>query len=325
MQTSYFQRKALAQTDQKDLDMSNVMVPMPLELLKRVSALWPADMEDDGSGRIGWKAHIRQALKEFRAAFAEDVVQRQQAAASPISVQLEPVETSSAEAKLIEVATVLQGLASFLDDTAQKRRPARDHDLTGDFEAANITSVSKMAGWQLTQLKEAQTTLADQISGLMGVVQAQSIQGPNTQIKQLQEQLEALQKVPPLYQAVNRAAGELPAGWQITLGIEFESGSVELSDADGVKVEFDTCNERLDRTVLDALEAAKALHAQRGGARKEGLRQVKFESVAVGSEFKEEKDGHWHLKIDSRKGLVRYSGFESSPTFDLDEMVWVED
>lgn len=306
--------------------MSNVMVPMPLELLKRVSALWPEDMEDDGSGRIGWKAHIRQAVKDFRASFADDVVQRQQTSVSPVSAQLEQVESSSAEAKLIEVATVLQGLASFLDDTAQKRRPARDHDLTGDFEAANITSVSKMAGWHLTQLKSAQSTLADQISGLMGVGQAQQTNhGDNAQIKQLQEQIEALQKVPPLYQAVNRAAGELPAGWRISLEIEFESGSVELSDAEGVDVEFDTCNERLDRTVLDALEAAKVLHAQRGGTRKEGLRLVKFESVAVGSEFKEEKDGHWHLKIDSRRGLVRYSGFESTPTFDLDEQVWVED
>jgi len=305
--------------------MSNVMVPMSLELLKRVSALWPEDMEDDGSGRIGWKKHIRQAVKEFRAGFADDVLQRQQATASPVSVQLEQVEDSSAEAKLIEVATVLQGLSSFLDDTAQKRRPARDHDLTGDFEAANITTVSKMAGWHLTQLKAAQNTLADQISGLIGAGEAQRNQDANTQIKQLQEQIEAFQKVPPLYQAVNRAAGELPAGWQITLDIEFESGSVQLSDADGINVEFDTCNERLDRTVLDALEAAKVLDAQRGGARKEGLRQVKFESVAVGSEFKEEKDGRWHLKIDSRKGLVRYNGFESSPTFDLDEMVWVED
>ena len=59
----------------------------------------------------------------------------------------------------------------------------------------------------------------------------------------------------PLHEAVQRAAGELPEGWAIQLYIERDGGGVELIGPDGTE-DFATNNERLDYTVIDALEAA---------------------------------------------------------------------
>lgn len=70
---------------------------------------------------------------------------------------------TDAEAKLIEVACTLQTLMSFLDDTRQKRKPARDHDLSGDYTSANITSVAKSAEWLLPQVQQAHRTICDLI------------------------------------------------------------------------------------------------------------------------------------------------------------------
>ncbi|WP_138410756.1 hypothetical protein [Stutzerimonas nosocomialis] len=62
----------------------------------------------------------------------------------------------------------------------------------------------------------------------------------------------------PLYEAIQRAASELPDGWFIQLCVEQGGGGVELYD-NGVQVEdFPSDNERLDYTVIDALEAALA-------------------------------------------------------------------
>jgi len=61
----------------------------------------------------------------------------------------------------------------------------------------------------------------------------------------------------PLHEAVQRAAGELPEGWAIQLYIERDGGGVELIGPDGTE-DFATNNERLDYTVIDALEAAMA-------------------------------------------------------------------
>lgn len=59
----------------------------------------------------------------------------------------------------------------------------------------------------------------------------------------------------PLHEAVQRAAGELPAGWAIQLCVERHSGWVELIGPGGTE-DLDTNNERLDYTVIDALEFA---------------------------------------------------------------------
>lgn len=69
----------------------------------------------------------------------------------------------------------------------------------------------------------------------------------------------------PLYEAVERACGELPDGWAITLQMERGAGWIELYDAEGVEVaDFPTNNERLDYTLLDAVDAALSAHKTGG-------------------------------------------------------------
>lgn len=60
----------------------------------------------------------------------------------------------------------------------------------------------------------------------------------------------------PLYEAIERACGELPDGWTIMLCAEHHAGTVELYGQDGSREEFPTNNERLDYTVIDALNHA---------------------------------------------------------------------
>ncbi|MFP5340240.1 MAG: hypothetical protein ACLGIW_17390, partial [Gammaproteobacteria bacterium] len=79
-----------------------------------------------------------------------------------------------------------------------------------------------------------------------------------TEAEQERDQLRAeVERYVPLHEAVQRAAGELPEGWAIQLYIERNGGGVELIGPDGTE-DFSTNNERLDYTVIDALEAAMA-------------------------------------------------------------------
>lgn len=73
------------------------------------------------------------------------------------------IDAKLIEAKLIEVACALQELHSFLDDTRQKRKQARDHDLLGNYVSANITSVAKTAEWLLPQVDKARLTIDELI------------------------------------------------------------------------------------------------------------------------------------------------------------------
>lgn len=67
----------------------------------------------------------------------------------------------------------------------------------------------------------------------------------------------------PLYEAINRAAGELPDGWSICFSVERYGAGVKLFDQDGEEVkDFPTDNERLDITVNDAVDAALSATAQ---------------------------------------------------------------
>ncbi|MDI1331266.1 hypothetical protein [Pseudomonas sp.] len=70
------------------------------------------------------------------------------------------------------------------------------------------------------------------------------------------QRIDELESVPALYQQVQRAAGDLPDGWEILICIEKGSGSVDLVDPDGSVVEFATNDERLDYTVSDAIDHA---------------------------------------------------------------------
>ncbi|MCG6540215.1 hypothetical protein MCB86_09020 [Pseudomonas sp. KSR10] len=73
------------------------------------------------------------------------------------------------------------------------------------------------------------------------------------------EERDALKKVldrqVPLHDAIQRAAGDLPEGWEIRLCVEHHAGWVELIGPDGSE-DFATNDERLDYTVIDALEHA---------------------------------------------------------------------
>lgn len=68
----------------------------------------------------------------------------------------------------------------------------------------------------------------------------------------------------PVHEALQRAAGELPNGWEIRLSVERDAGGVELYGPEGTEEQFASDHERLDYTVTDALEAALA--AQGGAA-----------------------------------------------------------
>ena len=65
----------------------------------------------------------------------------------------------------------------------------------------------------------------------------------------------AMDRQIPLNDAIQRAAGELPQGWEIRLCVERDAGWIELIGQDGTE-DFATDNERLDYTVIDALEHA---------------------------------------------------------------------
>jgi len=77
------------------------------------------------------------------------------------------------------------------------------------------------------------------------------------EVKALRAEVEKLNTAPKLYEAVERAASELPEGWTANICMENGSGWIELYDDDGVQIEdFPTNNERLDYTLNDAIDAA---------------------------------------------------------------------
>lgn len=57
--------------------------------------------------------------------------------------------------------------------------------------------------------------------------------------------------------AMNRAAGELPPGWTITIEIERDAGNVVLYDAEGNEHEFPCQRESTAQDILDALDYAQ--------------------------------------------------------------------
>jgi len=60
-----------------------------------------------------------------------------------------------------------------------------------------------------------------------------------------------------LYWQVERAAGELPIGWEIRICVERDAGYAELWDQDGCEVDFPNSCETLALTVSDAIDHAK--------------------------------------------------------------------
>ena len=77
-------------------------------------------------------------------------------------------------------------------------------------------------------------------------------------IDQLRAEVERFRKQAALEVAVQRAAGELPDGWEICICIEKDGGGVELFDSEGDEVEYPANHERLAYDVNDAIDHALA-------------------------------------------------------------------
>lgn len=69
-------------------------------------------------------------------------------------------------------------------------------------------------------------------------------------------EVEALRKDAELHQQIQRAAKDLPSGWEIRVCVERESGYVELWDQDGCEVDSPNSCESLALTVSDAIDDA---------------------------------------------------------------------
>lgn len=75
-------------------------------------------------------------------------------------------------------------------------------------------------------------------------------------IRDLEQENESLRKDAELYRQVERAAKDLPIGWEIRVCVERDAGYAELWDQDGCEVDFPNSCETLALTVSDAIDAA---------------------------------------------------------------------
>jgi hypothetical protein len=55
------------------------------------------------------------------------------------------------------------------------------------------------------------------------------------------------------------------------------------------------------------------------------MKKVAFKTINIGEHFKEREDRPWHLKTSKDKGRFLQHGVDSSPIFEPDEKVFVED
>lgn len=92
--------------------------------------------------------------------------------------------------------------------------------------------------------------------GLAWNTQQLKINALQLRLNAADQRIDELENAPALYQQVQRAAGDLPDGWEILICIEKGGGSVDLVDPDGLVLEFATNNERIDYTVSDAVDHA---------------------------------------------------------------------
>lgn len=86
-------------------------------------------------------------------------------------------------------------------------------------------------------------------------LKAEVARSTEREIMQLAE-IEELRKDAELHQQIQRAAKDLPFGWEIRVCVERESGYVELWDQDGCEVDFPNSCESLALTVSDAIDGA---------------------------------------------------------------------
>lgn len=82
-------------------------------------------------------------------------------------------------------------------------------------------------------------------------------------VKHLDRALEA-DRDGQLYRHVQRACCDLPFGWEITINLEKNAGTVSLFNPDGDEEEFPSNREHLANELSDAIDAAIA--AEKGEA-----------------------------------------------------------
>ncbi|MNV90689.1 hypothetical protein D3C71_1850980 [compost metagenome] len=75
-------------------------------------------------------------------------------------------------------------------------------------------------------------------------------------LESLIEENESLRADSELYRQIERAAKDLPNGWEIRVCVEKDAGYAELYDPDGCEIDFPNSCETLARTVSDAIDHA---------------------------------------------------------------------
>lgn len=145
------------------------------------------------------------------------------------------------ELKRLAAAAIVGGIADG-DALRSACRPTAIWDLVGQIESqqARIIELAQAANAAQDQAHRSRMDLVDQVE----------------RCDQLKAENEALRKDAELYRQVERAAGELPIGWEIRICVEKDAGTVELWDADGLEVDFPNSCETLGMTVSDAIDAA---------------------------------------------------------------------
>lgn len=117
-------------------------------------------------------------------------------------------------------------------------------------ENPHIRSIRSLRG-DCADLMAERDQLSAEVAGLKTGYEA--YERVNAELK---AEVEGLRKDAELHAQIQRAAGELPIGWEIRVCVEHESGYVELWDQDGCEVDFPNSCESLGLTVSDAIDAA---------------------------------------------------------------------
>ncbi|MPT25108.1 MAG: hypothetical protein E2577_20255 [Starkeya sp.] len=91
------------------------------------------------------------------------------------------------------------------------------------------------------------------------------VESLRAEITRLKAENESLQEKAELYVQVQRAAGQLPAGWMIRVVVEHDGGGVEVIDDAGNDVEFVGVG-GMSEDVSDALELAISLNKKKTSA-----------------------------------------------------------
>lgn len=79
-----------------------------------------------------------------------------------------------------------------------------------------------------------------------------------TELTDLRARCEKAEKDAEFYTQAQRACAELPEGWEITINLEQDAGTISLFNPDGDEVQFDSNYESIQQELRDAIDAAIA-------------------------------------------------------------------